>query len=286
MQRMDWDDIRFVLAVVREGSLSGAARALGVNHATVLRRVSGFEAGLGVAIFDRTARGYKVAPRRGRVIAAMQAMEAGALGVERALTAARAPLAGVVRVTSTDTLCLAVLPAIVRRVMEEAEGLTLELNSQNLHADLGRLDADIAVRPAERLPGDLVGVRAGTMGFAVYAAPGGRSDWLGFAGGLIRSLPAAWMAETIPATEIAGRADSFVVLREMVAAGQGRAVLPCILGDGDPRLARLEGAMPTMQVAVWVASHHDLAEVPRIKAVRRMLAEALVQDEQRLLGEV
>ena len=98
---------------------------LGVNHATVLRRVSSFEQATGVPVFDRTARGYRVAPRRGRIIAAIRAMEEAALGVARALDAARAPLAGTVRVTSTDTLCLTVLPRIVARVMSAAEGLTI-----------------------------------------------------------------------------------------------------------------------------------------------------------------
>ncbi len=100
----------------------------------------------------------------------------------------------------------------------------------------------------------------------------------------MRSRPAAWLAEAVPADEIAGRADSFVVLREMAAAGQGRAVLPCVLGDDDPRLVRLDGVMPPVQVDLWVASHHDLAELPRIKAVRRMLAEALGREGARMLG--
>lgn len=275
MQWRDWDDIRYVLAVAREGSLAGAARALGVNHATVLRRVAAFEETLGVAIFERTARGYRVAPRRGRVLRAMQEMEAAALGVERALEAARAPLAGTVRVTSTDTLCLAVLPRIAARLMAEVEGLTIELNSQNLPSDLARLDADIAVRPAMTLPEDLVGKRAAQMGFAVYAAPGAAEGWLGFAGSLTRSRPATWLDEAVPPETITGRSDSFVVLREMAAAGQGRAVLPCVLGDDDPRLVQLESAMPDIAVDLWVVSHADLADVPRIRRLRDMLAEAL-----------
>lgn len=284
MHTMDWDDIRFVLAVARAGSLAGAARALGVNHATVLRRVSGFEAGLGVTIFDRTARGYRVAPRRGRVLTAMEAMESAALGVSRALTAARAPMAGSVRVTSTDTLCQTVLPPIAARLMAEAEGLTIELNSQNMPADLARLDADIAVRPAERLPADLVGVSAARMGFAVYVAPAAAAGWLGFAGSLTRSRPATWLAAAVSPQEITGRADSFVVLREMAAAGHGRAVLPFVLGDGDPRLLRLDDAMPEIVVDLWVASHADMANVPRIRAVREMLIAALRREEPRFLG--
>lgn len=285
MQWRDWDDIRYVLAVAREGSLAGAARALGVNHATVLRRVAGFEEALGVTIFERTARGYRVAPRRGRVLRAMQEMEAAALGVERALSAAHAPLAGIVRVTSTDSLCLAVLPRIAARLMAEVEGLTIELNSQNLPSDLARLDADIAVRPAMALPENLVGIRAARMGFAVYAAPGGAEGWLGLAGSLTRARPAAWLDQAVAPETITGRSDSFVVLREMAAAGQGRAVLPCILGDDDTRLVRLEGAMPEMAVDLWVASHADLADVPRIRRLRDMLAEALAGEAEGLLGD-
>ncbi len=275
MNKFDWDDVRVMRAVAEAGSLSGAARALGVNHATVLRRVSAFEQATGVTIFDRTARGYLVAPRRGGVLAAMRAMEEAALGVARALDAARAPLAGTVRVTSTDTLCLALLAPIVARLMTEAEGLTIELNAQNQPADLARLDADIAVRPAVTLPPELVGDRAGSLGFSVYAAPGGEAGWLGFGGTLHRSAPASWLNANVSEAEIAGRADSFPVLREMAVAGQGRAILPQVLGDPDGRLVRLDDILPPMQVDIWVASHADLADVPRIRAVRELLLRSL-----------
>lgn len=275
MNEFDWGDVRVVHAVAEAGSLSGAARALGVNHATVLRRVAAFERATGVTVFDRTARGYRVAPRRGRIVAAMQAMDEAALGVARALDAARAPLAGTVRVTSTDTLCLTVLAPIVARLMSAAEGLTIELNAQNQPADLGRLDADVAVRPAVTLAPGLVGARAGRLAFAVYAAPEAARGWLGFGGSLQRSAPSAWLDDHVADAEIAGRADSFPVLREMAAAGQGQAILPCLLGDADARLVRRAGLLPEMYVDVWVASHADLAEVPRIKAVRAMLLRAL-----------
>ena len=275
MNGFDWDDVRVMRAVAEAGSLSGAARALGVNHATVLRRVAGFEQKTGVTIFDRTARGYRVAPRRGRVIAAMRAMEEAALGVARALDAARSPLAGTVRVTSTDTLCLTVLAPIVARLMSAAEGLTIELNAENRPADLARLDADIAVRPVVELPSELVGERAGRLEFAVYSAPGGETGWLGLGGALRRSAPSDWLDNNVSEADIAGRADSFPVLREMAAAGQGRAILPMVLGDPDPRLVRHDEILPKMSIDVWVASHADLADVPRIKAVREMLLRAL-----------
>ncbi len=275
MLEIDWDDVRFVLAVARKGTLSGAARQLRVNHATVLRRVNGFESGLGVTVFDRTARGYQVAPHRRQLLDAMQAMEEAALGVERALMAARAPLSGLVRVTSTDSLCQSILPSVTARLMREAEGLTIDLISHNARADLGRMDADIAVRPTQTLPQGLTGAKAGKMRFGVFAAPGRATNWLGMSGPLAGSVPARWMAETVSEHEISAWADSFVVLREMAAAGQGRAILPVVLGATDPRLVPLSDLIPPMEVDIWVACHADMAEVPRIKAVQDMLSSAL-----------
>lgn len=284
MRQMNWDDLRYVLAVARAGSLAGAARALAVNHATVLRRVGGFERDLGVAIFDRTARGYRVAPQRRQVIEAMQRAEAAIFAVERALVSARSPLAGVVRVTTTDTLCLAVMPGIVEEVCVGASGLTIELNSQNLHLDLARLDADIAVRPARALPSGMSGTRACKMGFAAYAVNPAVENWLGLTGNLAPLPVAEWLRATVPAEQITGRADSFVVLREMAAAGQGRAILPCVLGDEDARLVLLDREMPLMATDIWVASHPDMSDVPRIRAVREMLVQALERQAPRLLG--
>ncbi|MEC7760528.1 MAG: LysR family transcriptional regulator [Pseudomonadota bacterium] len=284
MKQMDWEDLRYVLAVAEKGSLSGAARKLGVNHATVLRRVNAFEEQMGIAVFDRTARGYRIAPRRRRVLDAMQAVEEAALGVERAITAARSPLAGIVRVTSTDTLCLGILPEIIASVQLGAEGLEIELSSLNQHADLARLDADIAVRPAAKLPPELTGVVAAQLGLSVYTAPEGDKAWLGLSGNLSTATLGTKIRDITGDAPIAARSDSFAVLREMAAAGQGRAILPCILGDPDPRLVRLDGLIPPTAVDLWVASHVDLAEVPRIRAVRDLIIAGLERAAPRLLG--
>lgn len=286
MHSENWDDLRFVLAVAEAGTVSGAARALGVNHATVLRRVAAFEAHHGVAVFERGPNGYAVPRGRARVIQAAREAAAGHLAVARLLAGARAPLSGAVRVTSTDTFCVAVLPVIIAGILGDAPKLRIDVLSSNAHADLGRLEADIAVRPAARLPDDLIGEEAARLGFAVYAPvrdPANRV-WLGLSGTLSRVVVAAWLAETQPGEPVAGGGDSFVTLREMVATGQGRAVLPCILGDGDPRLVRREADMPPFSVPIWVASHADLADSPRLAAVRSRLVAGLRGMADRLRG--
>jgi DNA-binding transcriptional LysR family regulator len=276
MHKGSWDDLRFVLAVAEGGSVSAAARVLGVNHATVLRRVAAFEEAQGAPIFDRTPQGYVVLPDRLRVIEAAREASLAMETVARLIRGAEKQLSGAIRVTSTDTFCHAVLPDVVADLVRGADGVSIELICSNSHIDLGRLNADIAVRPAETLPEDLRGEKAGVLGFAVYANAGPAApSWLALRGSLSRAKAAAWMEAEVPAARISGGADSFLVLRELVAAGQGRAILPCCLGDPDPRLTRLLDAMPPMSVPIWVASHADLAAIPRLRSIRARIVASL-----------
>lgn len=287
MQRVNWDDFRFVLAVAETGSVGAAARALGVNHATVLRRISAFEDAQQIEIFARSPQGYAVHPEHLRIVEALREAARAIEGVGRTIRGAGERLTGLLRVTSTDTLCIAVLPGIVARLNEQSPDLQIDLRAANVVLDLGRLDADLTVRPALRLPDTLVGVVAAQLGFAAYAARGrAEGPWLRMGGVLERSQPAKWLTETIPPEQSRGGADSFPVLRELAAEGLGTAILPCCLGDPDPRLDRLSTALPAMSVPIWVASHTDMSEVPRILLTRDRLVAALQAKANHLSGDL
>ncbi|WP_373356725.1 LysR family transcriptional regulator [Pseudoroseicyclus sp. CXY001] len=279
----NWDDLRFVLAVAETGAVSAAAKALGVNHATVLRRIGAFEAAHGTMIFRREAAGYAVLPgqlpviERARDVA--RAIEAVARAARGGAEAEERPI----RLTSTDSLCQYVLPELLAEVA--AEGAAVELYAANHHVDLGRLAADLTVRPARALPPDLSGSIAARMGFAAYAAEGGAESWLGLRGPLARAVPADWLEREAGASGAArGGADSFLVLARMAAAGMGRAVLPCIVGDAAPELRRLPIDLSHVSVPIWVASHVGLADAPRLATIRTRLARALRQRAAALSG--
>ena len=282
MHKENWDDLRFMLAVAENGSVSSAARVLGVNHATVLRRISAFEARHGGKIFDRTPQGYVIPPDRKKVVDAAREVEAAVHSLDRLIKGAQAPLRGTVRVTSTDTLCHGLLPEMLSGLARKAGDLRFELICSNSHLDLGRLDADIAVKPATELQDGLVGALGARLGFAVY----GDADlaWLGMSGAIARSKPAQWLTEKVREKDFVSKADSFLTLREMVAAGVGKSVLPCVLGDADPRIDKVEDGMPDMSVGIWVACHPDMADVPRIRAVYRLLLEELTDRSDVFLG--
>ncbi len=283
----DWDDLRFVLAVAEEGTVSGAARRLGVNHATVLRRVAQFEERVGSILFDKTPRGYVLPTDRTRIIDAVREVDRAVQLVHRLITGARAPLSGDVRITSTDSFCQILLPPLLARISAIAPGLRAILVSSNAYVDLGRSQADVTVRPTVRLPEELTGTRAAVLAFAVYGPAGTAPpphQWLTLTGQLERTLPARWMAENVAADLLGDGADSFLTVHALAVLGRGLAILPCFLGDADDRLQRVEGRMPPMSVDIWVASHTDLAQVPRIALMRRLLSEAIAAEAPRLAG--
>ncbi|OYX45496.1 MAG: hypothetical protein B7Z02_00620 [Rhodobacterales bacterium 32-67-9] len=285
MPRDNWDDLRFILAVAEEGSVSAAARRLGVNHATVLRRVAAYEDAAGFEIFDKTPRGYVVPGARTRIIDAAREVDRAVQAVGRMLQGTRAPLVGEVRVTSTDSFCQYVLPPMIARLRRASPELRIELLCSNSHLDLARTHADITVRPAVKLPDDLVGEAAAILGFGVFRARGSAVEsWLGISGPLSRSRVGQWIAAEVDPARIVAAADSFLVLRELAAEGQGMAILPAYLGLEDARLERVTGEMPDIEVDIWVASHPDLADVPRIAQTRRALTEALAAVADRLSG--
>lgn len=283
--RENWDDLRFVLAVAEEGSVNAAARRLGVNHATVLRRIAAYEKASGVEIFDKTARGYVVTSAHKRVIEAAREVDRAVQSVARSLEGVRAPLTGDVRVTSTDTFCQYVLPPVVSELRKTSPELRIELLCTNTHLDLARTHADITVRPTDKLADDLIGEIGAKLGFGVFRRRDcGTADWLSICGPLSRSLIGRWMADKLDSASIVACADSFPVLREMAAAGQGMTPLPYFLGHEDARLEEVTGLIPDISVDVWVASHADLADVPRIAETRKALVAALGRMAERLRG--
>lgn len=285
MHKSNWDDLKFVLAVAEKGSVNAAAKALKVNHATVLRRIAAFEEAQGQPVFDRSSQGYAVLPGKMALIGAARDAAAAIGRVEQMARGAKDSVFTRVHLTSTDSLCTYLIPRLLPAL--KGSDVALDVSANNLHSDMGRLSAEIAVRPTQRLPGDLDGAQVAELGFAAFGPAGaGPTPWLGLSGPLARVAAADWMAATGLDRQIAGAADSFLTLREMVAQGAGRAIMPTFLGLGDPRLVRLDTGMPGFRVPIWVASHADLADLPRLARIRRQLGQAIRAEADWLAGDV
>jgi DNA-binding transcriptional LysR family regulator len=286
---IEWDDLRYVLAVAESGSLAAAARALGVNHTTVLRRVTAFEERLGLRLFERLPTGYALTAGGEELVAAARQMAGTVTTLERKLAGQDLRLEGTLRVTTTDTLMVSVLAPHLAGFRAAHPGIALELAVSNAMFNLTRRDADVAIRPASDPPGQLVGRRVSGLAFAIYASPAylvahgkvrdlAAHAWAAPDDTLGDSAVARWMA-TMPDARVAVRADSLVALRELAAAGIGLAALPCYLGDGDPRLVRARrDPVKAMETALWVLTHEDLRGTARVRAFTEFIAHAFATE--------
>jgi DNA-binding transcriptional LysR family regulator len=284
MAGLEWDDLRYVLAVASAGSLAGAARSLGVNHTTVLRRVSAFEEQLGLRLFERLPTGYVLTAGGEELIAAARHIDDVVTTLERKLAGQDLRLSGTVRVTTTDTLMGSILPEILAEFRASYPSIQVEIAVSNTMFNLTKRDADVAIRPANDPPDTLVGRRVAKIAFAIYGSAeylkshnakdlaGHR--WVGPDDSLASSSVAQWMRSKLPKSEIPLRADSLLALRQAVQAGLGLAALPCYLADRVPDLVCVHRPIPEMETALWILTHEDLRHTARIRAFTEFVALA------------
>lgn len=294
MHKLRWDDLQILLAVAEQGSASAAALALGVNHSTILRRVSAFEDEQGVKLFERRSSGYTPTPAGRDLFQAARRMAETVFDIEREILGQDRKLSGNIVLTTTDSIVLSLLGPYLASFQASHPEITVNLAMTNTRLDLARLDADIGVRPSRNPPDTLLGRRVGGLAFAVYGrrasdrtAPfelAGDHNWLGGCNALLNAPPMQWMADTLTAARIVARADSFVALRTMAEAGIGLALLPCCLGDQSPTLERLTAPLAEVETSIWVLTHRDLRNTARVRALSDHLTSCFRRERDRLEG--
>lgn len=288
----DWDDLRVFLAVARTGSLSGAARVLGVNHSTVFRRLGGFEKRLGVRLFDRLPNGYVRTNAGDEMLGAAAAIEEQVMALERRVTGRDLELRGTLRVTTTETIGLTFGPPHLAAFHRAYPGIAVELVAANERMSLSRRDADVAIRPTNTPPEALVGRRVARIAWAVYAPKGRRGvdafapgeAWLDVDDSFGHQALTRWVSARVPAEAIALRANSMTVLREACRAGLGLALLPCYMGDGDAGLRRVGDLIPDLGTDLWLLTHEDLRQTARVRAFLDFMGEAIARDRDLIEG--
>lgn len=287
---MGWDDLRYVLALARAGSLARAARALRVDHTTVGRRVDAAESSLGLRLFTRTTTGYVLTAEGERVLADLRHVEDAVHALERGADAQRSTIEGSVRVTSAETFGCTYLAPRLALFAREHPGLEIDLVTTGAILDLARREADIAVRffrsPHESLVVRRVAeVRHGLYASRAYLAKApplrGAADLAHHA--LLTSPPgprvvdATWLAKLSGGARPALVCELTGALHEAARAGAGIAVLPRYLGDRDADLVHLP--MPDEpSEPVWMTVHRDVRNTPRVRAVLEHVAAVLERD--------
>ena len=293
-----WDDVRFFLAVARSGSLSGAARVLGVGHVTVGRRIALFEERLGVTLLNRTPDGFTVTSAGDAILRQCMAMENAALDLERIAAGRDSLVAGSVRVTTTEALAYQVVAPAIATLRQAHPGLQVDLAVGVRSLDIARRDADLAVRFARPSAPDLICRKLGEVGFTLYASKryliraGIPKRGQGLAGHdliTFTGAPAAtspfFLGESLDGARIALRCDNPLIQRTAAANDVGIAELACFLGDCSPDVIRVWPHEAPARRTVWLILHEDMRRSARIRAVSAAITEAFRHQRNTLAEE-
>lgn len=301
MNELDWSDLRHALAIGQQGSLAAAARVLGVNPTTVLRRLDVLEARLGARLFERGRRGY-VATDAGRlVIEQARRMADRADEIERQVLGRDRELTGVLRVTTAFVIMEHLLPQPLAAFARDYPGIEVEVVENAFLVDLARrhadqaqswarLEADVALRMSVHVAEHLVGRQLGMTRCRAYALRGAvglpqdvrpldalvrEAPWVAFERDAHARVYDRWMRQRLAQSRVRVRVDIFNAKAAMLRTGIGIGVLPTFMAAQHPELVAVSEVIPELEVPVWMLTHPDLRQTARVRAFMQHVGDAL-----------
>jgi DNA-binding transcriptional LysR family regulator len=284
---VSWDDWRFFLVLSRHRTLSAAALELRVAQPTVGRRIAALERRLGATLFSRSSGGLTLTSSGARAVAFAQRMEQDALGAERQLAGRDEGVKGTVRITAAEWLVTAVLSPLVGPLVAQNPLLRLELAADTRHVNLARREADIAIRPRRFEQAGIVQRAVGRLAFGLYAAHGylklrgapthgdGRGHALIGMSDDTGDAARSWLEGALPNATQPLRTNGRDAMLALARAGVGMACLARVVGDTLPELARVPLSPEAPTPTLWLGTHRDARETPRVRVVAAHLTERL-----------
>ncbi len=281
---MNWNDLQVFLAIAESGSLSGAARVLGNNHSTVFRRLGTLEKALKVRLFDRLATGYSLTPAGERMLVLAREAEAAIDKIHLELAGRELLPSGKVRVTTAANLAYTIVPRAARQLRQNHPDIELEIAVGDSDYDLGRRQADIALRATTSPPENLVGKKLAEIGWWICCStrlkkrPANVRQLAGFhligADHAMLRLPAFQWLEENYSSQVVARANDLNTMAALAREGTGIALLPA----DQPEIG-LQRLFPLRQFVgeLWLLTHPDLRFAPRIRAAWDALESATRQ---------
>ncbi|MEP3289675.1 LysR family transcriptional regulator [Parvibaculum sp.] len=303
---MNWDDLRFFLAVAGAGSLSGAGQQLGVNTTTVLRRVASLEDDLGARLFERERTGYRLTAAGEKLVEALEPVDRRLSALPRDFAAAGGGAEGAVRLAAGETIAAFLLAVEFPAFRKEHPGLELEILTDPRLAAVGQApkignplkDVDIALRLARPTQGDMLMRKLGDMAYGLYASPAyleergeplqmqdiAGHDLVGFPRAETPLGPVWWFSRAEKSARITLRSSSVLARAEAARQDLGLTALPCMVGDLEAGLQRVFGPDTLGSLEMWLLTRNDLAQLAHVRAVMEFVVDAVKRHRSRLEG--
>jgi molybdate transport repressor ModE-like protein len=295
---IDWDDFRFVLAIVRSGSVSAAAKQLGVDHATVIRRVDRLEHRLSAKLFDRRKTGYLLTEAGQRVADSAETMESTIVANQEAVGGSRARLTGTVRIGAPDGFGSHFLAPRLVKFGERYPDLDLELVATARMFSLSKREADIAISLSMPKEGRIVGRKLADYSLCLYAARAyldrappiaSLSDLLhhrfvGYIEDLLYTPELDYVPQVSPKISAKFRSANLIAQLNATISGFGIAVLPHFMAIAHPQLRPVLPNEVSIQRAFFLLMHADSKDLARIRAVADYVHETVEQERGLFVG--
>jgi len=278
---MNWDDARVFLAVCRESTLRGAARVLGVDQATVGRRITSLENALSATLFLRTSEGYVLTAVGEAALQAVEKMEHSALQLQRQIQGLDDRLTGTVRVSTTDSLAIDFLIPAIARLHALHPDVRVQLDASTQILSLAKREADIAVRNTRPENPDLIARRIARWPVGLFASqayvdthglpqPGSAfegHDLVVYQPYLQGNKDMTLVSEPVTRGRIVSSLSSGLLVRRSIAAGIGLGEIPVYMGERDGLVRVWPERTRPVPYDVWLVTHADLRHTARVRAV-------------------
>lgn len=265
-----WDDLKYLLATIQQGSFSAAGKALGVNRTTVARRVAVLEKQLGAVLLEQTANGYDLTPAGEQAVASARELDRQINQLEQSLLTEGVELSGLLRVAAPLGLGPEFMPELAQFSANHPRLEVELLNTIDPVASVNQRKADVGIAVCHELPDFLQGYKVVDLERAIYGSkaylkkfpadlPLSQHRWISWGKEMAHTQVAQWMQHHISAdAEIPLRVNSWHALRESVINSAGVGHLWCFLADGERRLVKISEVIPDLTVGLWVCHLRDV----------------------------